>query len=812
MNGFIFHPVEGAKYRRNYEKIARDLNVFRDKNDWKKAIELIRKLCWDDLFFLMYFVLGWGDMNHPWLVDRANEVNDNRHKTLDVWSRYHYKSSIITVAGTIQDALRDPMIRGCIFSHTKSIAKDFLRRIKTILETNGLLAAAFEDVIPANPMNTKGWLWSLDDGLQLKCGNEIGGTLQASGLIDSMPTGKHFTRRIYDDVVTREAVSTSEQRNKVSECVRLSHALGDPKNGTHCFIGTRYHFGDFYGELIRGGGYTVREYACTHNGAFPAKPVGVEDDVSPLGDGRAVLYTQDHIWEEFKNMGTATFACLPAYTRILMGDFSIKPIHQIRAGEEVLGIRQGCDGEKTRFVKSLVKNTFKKEAALQTVCLSNGDEVDCTPDHKWWSGRWRSNEQRNDYSPVGLGYHNLSSMTKVFDFRVGYDLLSDEQKRAADYLAGMIDGEGSVSGGLVTITQSHEHNPRVCKKIEDTLDLLGIQYGVYIRSAESQQKYNRGAQASTIYYLKGGRQMMLRLINICDCVKRDKIIDGLLLKSCHVLRRGAEFRVKIDSIIKRPGLHEVFALETETGNYIAEGYVSSNSQMLMDPIKADEKAFDVNWIRYYNNSTARPHTRNFIFADPAGSKKEGSAYTVMWVVGVDQRNYYYILDCVRDRLDLQQKQRKLFDLVAKWKVIKVYYEKYSMQGDIEYIEEKKREEGFHFPIEEVGGTRLSKDERILKLQPLFQEGRMIFPEKLPYTDCNGKLRNLVDDFIMEEYNEFPVSQYKDMLDALSRLRDEKVKVAGPAYVEPATHETDNPILRWHRQSKDASNGNSWLNA
>ena len=120
MNGFIFHPVEGAKYRRNYEKIAHDLNVFRDKNDWKKAIELIRKLCWDDLFFLMYFVLGWGDMNHPWLVDRANEVNDTRHKTLDVWSRYHYKSSIITVAGTIQDALRDPMIRGCIFSHTKS--------------------------------------------------------------------------------------------------------------------------------------------------------------------------------------------------------------------------------------------------------------------------------------------------------------------------------------------------------------------------------------------------------------------------------------------------------------------------------------------------------------------------------------------------------------------------------------------------------------------------------------------------------------------------------------------------------------------
>jgi phage terminase large subunit-like protein len=544
VNGFIFHPVEGAKYRRNYEKIAHDLNVFRDKNDWKKAIELIRKLCWDDLFFICYFVLGWTDVNDQWLVDRANEINDLRDNTLDIWGRYHWKSNLITIAGSVQDIARDPMMRGCIFSHTKAIAKGFLRRIKIIFETNGLLQAAFEDIVPANPMNTKGWLWSLDDGLQFKCGGDVGGTIEASGLIDSMPTSKHFTRRLYDDVVTREAVSTSDQRQKVSDCIKLSHALGDPKNGTHCFIGTRYHFGDFYGELIRGGGYTVREYACTHNGEFPAKPESAKDDVTPLGDGRSVLYSQEHIWEEFKRMGPATFA----------------------------------------------------------------------------------------------------------------------------------------------------------------------------------------------------------------------------------------------------------------------------AQMLMNPIKADEKSFDVNWIRYYNNSTARPHTRNFIFADPAGSKKEGSAYTVMWVVGVDQRNYYYILDCVRDRLDLQQKQRKLFDLVAKWKVIKVYYEKYSMQGDIEYIEEKKREEGFHFPIEEVGGTRLSKDERILKLQPLFQEGRMIFPEKLPYTDCNGKLRNLVDDFIMEEYNEFPVSQYKDMLDALSRLRDEKVKVAGPAYVEPATHETDNPLLRWHRQSKDASNGNSWLNA
>jgi hypothetical protein len=537
---FIFHPQEGAKYLRDYEKVAAILNKFKEKNDWENAIKLIRSRCWDDLFFLCFFVLGWSDVNHPWLVDRINEVNESRHKTLDIWARYHWKSSIITVAGGIQDVLRDPMHRLCIFSHTKTIAKDFLRRIKNTFENNGLLNAAFPDVIQENAINAKGFMWSLDDGLQLLCGTGLGGYVMASGLIDSMPTGKHFTRRIYDDVVTRESVSTSDQRNKVSECVKLSHALGDPKNGTHCFIGTRYHFGDYYGDLIRSNEYVVRQHSCTHNGEYPAKPPEAVDEVAALGDGKAILYPQDHIWNEFKLMGNSTFA----------------------------------------------------------------------------------------------------------------------------------------------------------------------------------------------------------------------------------------------------------------------------AQMLMNPIKADEKAFDIGWIKYYEH---RPHTRNFLFVDPAGSKKEGSAYTVMWVIGVDRRNYYYVLDCVRDHLDLQGRQQALFRLVEKWKAVKVFYERYSMQADIEYIEEKKRDEGFYFQLQEVGGTRLSKDERILKLQPLFQEGRIIFPPTIAYTDSTGKRRNLIEDFIMQEYNEFPVSQYKDMLDALARIRDENVKITGPAYVEPETAATDNPILRWHKSAK-SSGTNGWLNA
>jgi len=48
VRGFIFNPVEGAKYRNKYDKIARDLNAWGEKNQSDKVVELVRKLCWSD--------------------------------------------------------------------------------------------------------------------------------------------------------------------------------------------------------------------------------------------------------------------------------------------------------------------------------------------------------------------------------------------------------------------------------------------------------------------------------------------------------------------------------------------------------------------------------------------------------------------------------------------------------------------------------------------------------------------------------------------------------------------------------------------
>src|SRR5689334_9103680 len=74
-------------------------------DDW-----LFAQLGREDLFFLLHRVLRRQDIAHPWLYARCREVEQAPDNHLDLWSREHYKSTIITFGLTIQDILRDPEI------------------------------------------------------------------------------------------------------------------------------------------------------------------------------------------------------------------------------------------------------------------------------------------------------------------------------------------------------------------------------------------------------------------------------------------------------------------------------------------------------------------------------------------------------------------------------------------------------------------------------------------------------------------------------------------------------------------------------
>lgn len=178
--------------------------------------------------------------------------------------------------------------------------------------------------------------------------------------------------------------------------------------------------------------------------------------------------------------------------------------------------------------------------------------------------------------------------------------------------------------------------------------------------------------------------------------------------------------------------------------------------------------FKKEWLQFYKNKPVNGN--KYILVDPASEKKKTSDYTSIFVLLLGQDNNIYVIDMVRDRLNLPERAALVFKLHKEHSPLDVGYEKYGMQADIEHIKDKMEREQYRFNITEVGGS-MPKNDRIRRMIPLFEAGRVWLPESLHKTDFQGQLRNLVDDFIEQEYAAFPVGKHDDMMDCLDRLHD-----------------------------------------
>jgi len=248
------------------------------KDGPEATLAVKRKLGSTDLFFLCVFVLKRKDMARAWLFDRCREFQRDPDDHLDLWAREHYKSTVITFAGTIFEFIQDVEVTACIFSHTKGIARDFLNQIKMELEGNPDLHELWPDVFWANP-KSEAPTWSLDGGLVLNRKlNPKEKSLEAHGLVDGMPTGRHFALMIYDDVVTMDGVNTTEQIIKTTSSFRMSDNLG-AVGGRKRYIGTRYHMFDTYRTMIDEKIAIPRIHPATKNGKEYGEPVLMPADV-----------------------------------------------------------------------------------------------------------------------------------------------------------------------------------------------------------------------------------------------------------------------------------------------------------------------------------------------------------------------------------------------------------------------------------------------------------------------------------------------------------------------------------------------------
>ena len=603
------------------------------------------------------------------------------------------------------------------------MARKFLIQIKTELETNTDLLQTYPDVFYQEPKK-EAPKWSEEKGICVKRkSNPKEATVEAHGLVDGQPTGAHFLLRVYDDVVTRESVGTPEQVEKTTSAWELSDNLGargpDGKS-RRWHIGTRY--------------------------------------------------------------------CTVAETRILMADWTHKRIADVRVGDCVVGweLRNGKRYLRPAFVKAIGSH---KAQPVNTYRFDHGRSVTCTPDHRWWRGAHGSGDDyqaltvpagrnRRKDGVVGIGdpHRNIGQrkgMSSIRELLVPIDV---DLGRDAGWLAGMFDGEGTTKknkrhpSGIPCITQTM-HNPEIIKETRSVLKRLGFEWTESWLSAEGHE---RMISDRCVFNINGGWRERYRFLAQIRPSKTRNLAPTLFSQLSTSAR-------KLTSV-ENAGYQDVFWIETETGNYVAEGFCSKNSyadtyqaiiekkvlklriypathdgtvdgtpvflpqevweekkrtqglqvlaaQMLQNPAAGAQALFKKEWLRF---ADVRPGTLNvYILIDPASSRKKGSDRTAIAVIGIDSARNKYLLDGYHHRMSLSERWTALSGLRKVWmampgvQMVKVGYERYGSTSDLEYFEEKMEKTKDAFEIVELAWPRdgtASKYDRIQRLEPDFRAG------------------------------------------------------------------------------------------
>lgn len=261
----------------------------------------------------------------------------------------------------------------------------------------------------------------------------------------------------------------------------------------------------------------------------------------------------------------------------------------------------------------------------------------------------------------------------------------------------------------------------------------------------------------------------------------------------------------------RPVLYSAETLERLIADMGAtEGSRNAALQMLCDPAAGLARGFQRPWLRFYDRF---PHEEaegknRYILVDPANEKKRDSDYTSMWVVAAGADRNLYIVDGVRDKLNLHERAEKVFELHQRWMPLETRYERYGLQADTGHMEYLMSERGYRFTVTEVGG-KVSKDDRIERLVPYFRAGRVYFPKELWYTTIEGERIDLVKTFVREEYLKFPLGKYKDMLDSLARIAEPDMPV-----LFPSAEIYERPQDKWARKRHQyqATSAGGWMGA
>lgn len=197
-----------------------------------------------NLMFFAKGVLGFRDMTErchgplcAWLDDNPKQFK------MVLMPRDHYKTSVVTIGGTLQRVVRNPESRNLIGNESATNAERMLGSIRQHAESNRVFRALYSSVIPKD---TRKVPWNNQSLTFVRQSNNPEPTIDTIGMTGAI-TSRHYTHMTFDDPISEEAIASEKvMKDVLNRMSAITSLLEKPERDTVWLVGTRWAFWDVY--------------------------------------------------------------------------------------------------------------------------------------------------------------------------------------------------------------------------------------------------------------------------------------------------------------------------------------------------------------------------------------------------------------------------------------------------------------------------------------------------------------------------------------------------------------------------------------
>ncbi len=206
--------------------------------------------------------------------------------------------------------------------------------------------------------------------------------------------------------------------------------------------------------------------------------------------------------------------------------------------------------------------------------------------------------------------------------------------------------------------------------------------------------------------------------------------------------------------------------------YKAMGSYAYSCQYMNQPVAHEDQLFFRHQFQIIGPHDVPTMSNTYLLADTATSAEgSGKSRTALIAVAVDSISNIYVLDVQVGKWKPDEVVKRIFAMCAQWRVRHVTMEQ-TAWSDIyrALIDVECKIRQIFLRIRSLRGrSEKSKEQRILSLQPVFEQGKIFWLVSIPHELLNVSGGEAFGE-IPEEFIRFPKGKKKDIADALSDVR------------------------------------------